>query len=136
MVFQPGQRNVGIDGGIEEPGMSIGHLLHPVPVEHDHGRGSSPIGLVRLAGPPTAVVPHAVVELEGMDLEQIEIHSQRRSKSAVARPTAPELGFHTVKAPAPVPMIIAFPEYRAIMRVAFVSPELPVNVPHPAELAG
>jgi len=69
-----------------------------------------PIGLVRLAGPPTAIVTHTVVELEWMDLEQIEIHGQRRSESAVAGPAAPELGFHAVKAPAPVPMIVAFPK--------------------------
>jgi len=34
-----------------------------------------------------------------MDLEQIEIHGQRRGEAAVAGPTAPELGFHAVKAP-------------------------------------
>ena len=116
--------------------MSIRHLLHPIPVKHDHGRGSSPIALVRLAGPPTAVVPHAVVELEWVDLEQIEIHGQGRGKAAVTGPAAPELGFHAVKAPAPIPMIVSFPEDRAVVRVAFVSPELPVNVPHAAELAG
>ena len=71
-----------------------------------------------------------------MDLEQVEIHGQGRGEAAVAGPTAPELGFHAVKASAPVPMIVAFPEDRAVVRVAFVSPELPVNVPHPAELAG
>ena len=69
-----------------------------------------------------------------MYLEQIEIHGQRCGEAAVAGPTAPELGFHAVKAPAPVPMIVAFPEDRAVVRVAFVSAELPVNVPHPAEL--
>ena len=54
------------------------------------------------------MVTRAVIKLERMDLEQIEIHSQRRGETAVARPTASELGFHAIKPAAPVPMIVAF----------------------------
>jgi hypothetical protein len=57
----------------------------------------------------------AVIKLQWMDLEQIEIHSQRRGETAVARPTASELGFHAIKAAAPVPMIVAFTTYDKLL---------------------
>jgi hypothetical protein len=88
--------------------MSIRHLLHPVPVKYHHRHGSSPVALVIVGRPPTAVVTRAVIKLEWIDIEQIEIHSQRRGEAAVARPTASVLGFHAIKAAAPVPMIVAF----------------------------
>jgi len=96
---------------IEEPGMSIRHLLHPVPVKYHHRHRSSPVALVIVGRPPTAVISRAVIKLEWMDLERIEIHSQRRGEAAVARPTASELGFHTIEPAAPVPMIVAFTTY-------------------------
>ncbi len=88
--------------------MSIRHLLDPVPVKYHLRHRSSPVARVIVGRPPTAVVTRAVIKLERMDLEQIEIHSQRRGKAPVARPTASELGFHAIKAAAPVPMIVAF----------------------------
>ena len=91
--------------------MFIRHLLHPVPVKYHHRHRSSPVALVIVGRPPTAVISRAVIKLEWMDLERIEIHSQRRGEAAVARPTATELGFHAIKAAAPVPMIVAFTTY-------------------------
>ena len=54
--------------------MSIRHLLHPVPAKYHHRHGSSPVALIIVGRPPTAVVTRAVIKLEWMDLERIEIH--------------------------------------------------------------
>ena len=65
-----------------------------------------------------------------------EIHGERRGESAVARPAAAELRLHAIEAPAPIPVIVPLAEHGASMCVAFVRPELPVDVPNPLELAG
>ena len=136
MVLQPGQGDVCIHGAVEESGMAVSHFLHPVAIQHHHRRRAHPIGRVALGRPPAAVIPHPVVELQGMYLEQIEVHRQRRSEAAIARPAAAELGLDTIQTPAPIPMVVALPEHGAPVHVAFVRPQLPVNVPHASELAG
>jgi hypothetical protein len=54
--------------------MSIRHLLHSVPVKYHHRYRSSPVARVIVGRPPTAVETRAVIKLEWMDLERIEIH--------------------------------------------------------------
>ena len=112
MVLEPGQGNVRVNGTVEKPGVTVGDFLQAVAVQHHHRRrAAGPIGLVRLGRPPAAVIAHAVVELERMNFQQVEIHRQRRGETAVARPTAAELRFHAIEAPAPVPVIVALAKH-------------------------
>ena len=70
-----------------------------------------------------------------MDFQQIKLHRQRSRESTVTRPAAAELCLHAIQAAAPVPVVVAFAKDGAGVGGTLISPELTVDIPHPAEPA-
>ncbi len=119
-------------GYVGEAGVTVGHLLHPVLVQHDHRRRGAPWRL----RPPALEVAHPVVELERMDLQQIEVHHQRGRHAGLVRPSRPQLRLHSIEAAAPVPVRPSLPEHRPLVCGALVLPQPAMDIPYATEHPG
>jgi len=112
--------------------VSVQDLLQAVLIQNSKRRNRTP----RQVLPPPLIVALPVIDLQGMDLEQIEVKHERCRLTHIAGPARAELSFDAVKQAAPVPVIVAFAKDRSPVGGTLELPQRSMSFEHLSEHAG